>query len=82
MTWEPVSNLDKAKDVIKEFHSKNPSKPRSKKIRKLEIPMSLFPKHLFLPIPEPLTTPIPTSMPTESMTVKLAQCGNCVLKRG
>jgi len=82
MTWEPVSNLDKAKDAIKEFHNKNPSKPRSKEIRKIKIPMSLFPKHLLRPIPEPLTTPIPNFMPTESMTAKLARCGNRVLKRG
>lgn len=82
MTWEPVSNLENAKGAIKEFHDKNPSKPRSREIRKLKIPMSIFPQHLFHPMPELLMTSIPTSMPTESMTVKLARSGICNLKRG
>ena len=46
MTWEPIENLERAKDAIKEFHKLQPNKPRAKELRKLEIPIHLFPTHL------------------------------------
>jgi hypothetical protein len=83
MTWEPISNLTNAKDAVKKFHTKYPSKPHNNsKIRKIEIPMSLFPKELFRPIPQPLTEPNTSNEPTEAMVNRFARNGVRALRRG
>ena len=82
MTWEPIENLERAKDVIKEFHKLQPNKPRAKELRKLEIPIHLFPTHLLRPIPSALTEPVPRNQPTEILAMKLARNGVRALRGG
>ena len=83
-TWEPTSSLGNAKEAIKDFHKKFPNKPKPKSqlLRKLEIPISLFPKELFREMPKPLTEEIPRNLPTESMTIKFTCRGLRALERG
>ena len=82
MTWEPTENITNATKAVKEFHKKYPTKPQSAKFRKIEIPMSLFPKELFRPIPKAITEGISTSLPTENMARKYIRDGTRILKRG
>ena len=81
-TWEPITNITNANEEIENFHTKYPSKPKPRAIRKIEIPIHLFPKDLFRPLPNPDTESIPTSLPTENMAFKFAQNGVRALKGG
>ena len=81
MTWEPIENITNAKELIEDFHKKHPGKPRAHTIMKIEFPLSMFPKELFRPIPEPLTEPTPLIMPTESMALSCARRGRRALGR-
>jgi len=74
--------LTNAKDAVRDFHNKNPQKPKNHKVNKIEIPMSMFRKELFRPLPETLTEPIPKSEPTKAMVYKFARSGVQALKRG
>ena len=58
------------------------SKPRHVRNQKIEIPMNLFPRELFRPLPESLTEPIPRDKPTESMVHRFARIGVRALERG
>src|SRR5215469_18426575 len=57
MTWEPPRNLTNAKDAVADFHKRHPDKPKARTLRRIEIPITDFPTHLFRPMPEPLTEP-------------------------
>ena len=81
-TWEPITNITNADEEIENFHTKYPSKPKPRAIRKIEIPIHLFPKDLFRPLPNPDTESIPTSLPTENMAFKFARNGVRALKGG
>ena len=82
MTWEPPANLENAKEAVQEFHTKFPNKPRPPALRKLEIPITLFPKELLRPIPEPLTEYTPADTPSENMLAKFARSGARALRGG
>ena len=47
MTWEPFTNLANAKVAVKEFHDKFPHRLRHLSLKKLEIPLTSFPRELF-----------------------------------
>ena len=82
MTWEPIENLERAKDAIKDFHKKHPKKPKAKEIKRIEIPITQFPIHLLQPMPRPLTEPISKNQPTEAMVIKFARNGVRALRGG
>ena len=82
MTWEPTENVTNAEKAVKEFHKKYPTKPQSAKFRKIEIPIAIFPKELFRPIPKAITEGISTSLPTENMARKYIRDGTRILRRG
>ena len=81
MTWEPSTNLENAREAVQDFHTKFPNKPQLPALQKLEIPMTLFPKELFRPIPEPLTEFTPANTPSENMLAKFARNRVCALRR-
>ena len=81
-TWEPLSNLTNAKKLVDDFHKNNPTKPKPNTIQKLEIPMSIFPKELLRPMPPPLTTPAPSTVPTAALAHRLAFRRNSCPKEG
>lgn len=72
-TWEPISNLDNAKDAIADYHKQFPKKPKPTVLRKLEIPITLFDTKLFRPMPKPDTEPVPENLPSEALVYKLAR---------
>ena len=82
MTWEPLSNLNNAKEAIQDFHNRSPNKPNPPSLQHLKIPIHLFPKELLRPMPQTKTEPIPTNMPTEKMLSKLARNGVRALRGG
>ncbi|KIK51828.1 hypothetical protein GYMLUDRAFT_180956, partial [Collybiopsis luxurians FD-317 M1] len=82
MTWEPLMNLENAKDTVQDFHTKAPHKLKPMAIHKIKIPISQFPKELLCLIPLPITNPIPKNIPSENMLAKFAQNGVCALERG
>ncbi|KAF5391873.1 hypothetical protein D9757_001617 [Collybiopsis confluens] len=78
MTWEPSSNLANAKEAVRKFHEKFPNKPKAPSLRKIEFPISLFPSHLFRPIPQPSTEPVADHLPTENVAARFARNGHCL----
>lgn len=72
-TWEPLTNLDNAKDAIDEYHRQFPNKPKPAVLRKLEIPITLFDTNLFRPMPKPDTEPVSENLPSEALVHKLAR---------
>lgn len=77
-TWEPRLVLGNAGEAVKEYHKKFPCKYKPPELRRLEIPIALFPQHLFRPLSasedfkEPLTLPIDQTLPTETFLLKQA----------
>ena len=82
--WEPENHIEHAKDLMEKFHQQNPmkSKPCHAWNQKIEIPMTLFPRELFCPLPESLVEPIPCDEPTESMVHHYTRIGVCALEKG
>ena len=82
--WEPVNHIEHAKELVEEFHQRNPTKSKPCHVwnRKIEIPMALFPQELFHPLPESLTEPVPWDQPTENMIHCFTRIGVCALERG
>ena len=83
-SWEPQNHIEHAKDLVEKFHQQNPmkSKPRHACNQKIKIPMTLFPRELFHPLPESLMEPIPYDKPTENMVHHFAQIRVHALERG
>jgi Chromo (CHRromatin Organisation MOdifier) domain len=82
ITWEPLTNLENAKDTVQDFHRKAPHKPKPTTICKIKIPISQFPKELLCPIAFPITNPILQNIPSENILAKFAQNGVHALERG
>ena len=83
-SWEPENCIKNAKDLVEKFHLQNPmkSKPCHAWNQKIKIPMTLFPRELFCPLPESLMEPIPWNQPTENMIHRFARIGVRALERG
>ena len=83
-SWETENHVTHAKDLVEKFHQQNPmkSKPHHARNQKIKIPMNLFPRELFCPLPESLTELTPRNQPTESMVHRFAQIGVRALERG
>lgn len=66
-TWEPLDNLEHAKEHLADFYKSRPKAMRPKKvndwlgIRRVTFPRELFPDHIW----RPLTTGIDKSIPSE-----------------
>jgi hypothetical protein len=71
ISWEPVAHLMNAKEKVEEFHKKFPSKPRHQSLKRIEVPISLFPTHLFRPMPTPLTEVVTNELPTEGFLARM-----------
>ena len=82
--WEPKNNVKNAMEAVGKFHDKNPTKPKLHHAwnQKIKIPMTLFPRELFCPLPESLTEPIPWNEPTKNKIHCFAQIGVHALERG
>lgn len=66
-TWEPIENLGNSKDLVEEFHSSHPNRPKPLNINKIEVPINSFPTTLFRTMKPSVTMPTPSGLPSEEL---------------